>query len=170
MRLFFFVPFLLFYHLSDAQKNGIKNNVKIDTAGKVNIKGSTVTILKADTVFIGTLIINQSVKTRIYFAGSTREMDTSGLYITKYKFVPVDNPGQFFVKLHFIFNKPFIPNGLIDFIVTDEAGVIPYHYDWNATFTDLNIRATLTGEVFWIRVISKEILSADIEGIDGRLN
>lgn len=66
-----------------------KNKVKIDTAGNVHIQSSNVTIVKADTVFIGQVIINQTLKSKIYFLGAITKIDTLGIYTTAYLFGPL---------------------------------------------------------------------------------
>ena len=164
MRLILSMIALFFFLGSNAQNK--KYNTHIDTAGSVEIKGGTTTILKADTV-----IINQTIRTKVYYWESISEKDTSGLYTTSYLFAPrpPNNPGVFLVNIRMRFNKPLLPdhNGML-FSIPD-AAVVQGQYGVDPDSSGLTLHGQITGNTLTIVVKSKMPLFATIYGVDGRI-
>ena len=154
-------------------------NTRIDTAGKVTINSGTTIILKADSVFIGQIIIDQAVPTKVYFLGSITTQDSTGIYTTTFKFAPRNNTSTFDVNITINFDKPFIPwytterlppntiNPLWTsyiFDVRGDNGDSQASESWSKTYHFLRVRGLVSADNIYIAVKSKEKLFATITG------
>jgi hypothetical protein len=153
--------------LASSSLFGQKYNTKIDKAKKVEIKGGVITITKADSVFIGQIIINQSVKTKIYLTKSIRTQDSSGIYQTSYTFAPYDNPGVYFIDIVLKFDKTFLPFRIRDFKI---IGIFQGSTWANDALNEIYLKGQVQAENCTVIVNSKEPLFATIYGVDGKLN
>jgi len=158
-------------------------NTKIDSAGKVEIKGGFTKILHVDTVFIGQIVINQSAQTEVFFLGSTTVQDTTGYYTTTFKFVPNLNPGTFNINVFISFDKPFVPwyvtepplpsrtNALVKggvethiFKMYGDKGDVNLPQQYTPDYKAIRIRGIVAADNIYISLKSKGKLFATIEG------
>lgn len=177
IKLFSALIFLSPYFASKAQKNTY--NTHVDTARKVIVNAGRTTILKADSVFIGQVIINEAIPTQVYFLGSTTTLDTNKIYTTTFKFAPKVNPGTFNVNITIKFDKPFIPwytterpppnaivPGWTDHVIDirGDNGVPQVSNGWSNNYYVLQVRGPVPADDIYISVKSKERLYATITG------
>jgi len=141
-------------------------NNKIGTVEELNIYGKS-------NVIIGKVIVNQTLHTKILFAGQSVVKDSLGFYITTYKFIPIDNPGIYKVNVSIEFDKPFIAyeNQTMPF-KCEVTNNISCAVDgrWANNLTAINVKATISGDDFMILVKSRNPLFAKIQGVDGKKN
>ena len=166
-QLFIAIGLLLFCFVSNAQK--IQYKTHIDSAGTVIIKGGKTTILKVDTAFIDHVIINQTAKAGIYLISAILTKDSSGIYTTKYKFAPAEDLGSFNINISIQFDKPIIENKNQDYIDAD-YGIAQCSGGYDSKLRLLNIRGIITSRSCTIRIQSKDILFANIYGVEGKIN
>jgi hypothetical protein len=159
---------------------------KIDTAGKVDIHGGKTTIIKADTVFIGQIIIDQAVPTEVFFLGSVVTQDTNGIYTTTYKFAPKVNPGTFNINVVIGLDKPFLPwymgdpppprnmlilgrrNHVID--VKGDNGQPQVSLQWTTDYKLIRVRGLVAADNVYVAIRSKEKLYSTISGVAGEIH
>lgn len=182
MRLLLGVTFVLMHFAANAQKKQFQT--QINRASQVTINGGETKIAKVDSVFIGQVIVDQSVATEVYFLGSETYQDSSSkLYMIAYKFAPKTNPGTFSVNITFDFDKPFLPWYLGDpppppnmlvlgpkqFIsVLGMNGSLPVMPEtsnaWSPDYKKLAVRGIVAADILFVIIRSKEKPYATISG------
>ena len=99
--LLFTCSFSLF---SYSQKKPSEKNIHIDTAGQINIYGN-------GNVYIGTIVINKALQTKIFLLSATQSRDTDSSYITELSFGNDDNIPLFGVDLKINFSDAVMSLG-----------------------------------------------------------
>src|SRR5579872_4588571 len=148
--------------ISYCQKQPQKN-IHVDTAAQVNIYGN-------GHVYIGTVIINQTIKTKIYLLGVDQQKDSTGIYTTIFSFGNKETLPLFGVNITIEFSDPIIIADIGGSAMTSVA----YGYNENKTafqFTAGQINRNSLGgnEIFTILAKSKTRLHFAIHGIDGAM-
>lgn len=168
MKIILLLNILFVYTLVNGQDVKKTYNTKIDKAKTVNVNGGMTNINKVDSVFIGQLIINEAIRTKVYLTGSVQIRDSSGVYETKYMFSPVNNTEEFILNVNLKFDKPFLPFRMPQALKSD-APFSKVSGGNNEELTQVNIFAKFTGGSFCsFTVKSKEPLFVLISGVDGK--
>ena len=161
-------------------------NTRIDTAAHVTVNGGVTEILKADSVFIGTVVTDPSISTDIRFMRTEASLDSNNIFTIYYVFAPITKnaAGTFSVNIRIEFDKPFIPWYLTTPVppntimigrnrdVFREAGLngnlafIPQTSEtWSSDYKTIAVRGLVVGgDSFIIMIRSKTSLSYKIYG------
>lgn len=166
------------------KKDKATYNTKIDTAGKVEINGGKTTILKADTVFIGQLLVDHSIPTEVYFLGSQTIQD-SAYYTTIFKFAPKYTAGTFNINVVIQFDKEFTPwsqtypppppstiifNKDRDYFkIWGDNGKPTTPTLWTTDLKSVRVRGLVEADNIYVAIKSKQRLFATISGISGEI-
>lgn len=139
-------------------------NTNIDSAGTVNIYGNGKTI-------IGKIIINQSIKSKILLAEQSQNKDTSGTYITVFKFVNSDNQGVpfFAVNISLEFDLPVV--SVSPDLIGETTSAFSINFDLTNANKGFYFKASqINAQGFQFKILSKNKIMTKILGIDGKTN
>lgn len=167
------LPLLLLLMLSLSTKAQIKKGVfytNINNAKKVLIENTNgeINIQKADSVFIGKIIINVTNATRLFLIDYGQNKDSSGLYITVMKFSNPDKLVSMNVDVFIEFNSPYDSA-----IWHGEGGGMQGEKIWGfptKKYARIQGDILFSGSILTLTVKSKEEIFSKIYGIDGAYN
>jgi hypothetical protein len=174
----FVISFLWTSSVISQQKKNTYNTT-IGKAQSVKISSGSINIVRADTVFIGQLVINRPVVDSIFFLGSTSVKDTFGIYTTTYKFAPKTRQIAFAADIAILFDTSFIPwdrdrpKNVIrlktkTFNVYGDGGDVQTSNMFTPERNALFVRGMVSADNLYVQIKSNRKLFATIYGIVGR--